>query len=71
MLPNEKPCKDCIHAKVCEATKKYDEINISITHPFFKAKIECTEFIHKPDPVIKKADAIYSSTEMHQAIIKD
>ena len=43
MLPN-KPCENCIHKKVCEASKKFDEIDIKITHPFFKAMIECTEF---------------------------
>ncbi len=44
MLPKEKPCETCIHKKVCEAKAKYEEINISITHPFFRAKIECTEY---------------------------
>lgn len=43
MLPN-KPCEHCIHKKVCEASKKFDEIDVKITHPFFKARIDCTEF---------------------------
>ena len=61
MLP-EKPCEKCIHKKVCEATKKFDEINVNITHPFFRAKIECSEFEHKPEALIKKADSIFSTT---------
>lgn len=72
MLPNERPCENCIHKKVCEATKKFDEINIELPHPFFKAKIECIEFIHKPTGLMKKADAIYSpSDEMHKAIVEE
>lgn len=47
MLPN-KPCDNCIHKKVCEASKKFDEIDVKVTHPFFKARIECTEFQSKP-----------------------
>ena len=69
MLPNEKPCENCIHKKVCEATKKFEEINIEVTHPFFKAKIECTEFQHKPDILMKKAENLYSSQEMHKAVM--
>lgn len=69
MLPNERPCDNCIHKKVCEATKKFDEINI--THPFFKAKIECTEFQHKPSQLLKKAESIYTPDEMHKAIIEE
>lgn len=48
MLPTERPCDSCIHKKVCEASKKFDEINVSVTHPFFKAKIECSEYSPKP-----------------------
>ena len=44
MLPKGKPCDRCIHNKVCEAKNKYDEIDIKITHPFFTAKIECSQF---------------------------
>lgn len=44
MLPKGKPCDRCIHNKVCEAKNKYDEIDIKITHPFFTARIECSQF---------------------------
>ena len=44
MLPKEKPCERCIHKKVCEAKGKYEEIDIKVTHPFFKVKVECTQF---------------------------
>ena len=71
MLPNEKPCNDCIHKRVCEASKKFDEINVSVTHPFFKARIECVEFQHKPEAFIKKADGIYSADKMHKAVIEE
>ncbi len=70
MLP-KKPCDNCIHKKVCEATKKFDEINVSVTHPFFKARIECTEFQQKPEPLMKKAEAIYSPIDMHKAIVEE
>lgn len=59
MLPNEKPCENCIHKRVCEASKKFDEINVTVSHPFFKARIECTEFQHKPDVLLKKSMNIY------------
>ena len=71
MLPNEKPCDNCIHKRVCEASKKFDEINVQITHPFFKAKIECIEFQQKQDLLVKKGEAIYSPKEMHKAIIEE
>ncbi len=60
MLP-EKPCEKCNHKKVCEATKKFDEINISITHPFFKAKIECSEFQPRQDVFVKKSDNVFKT----------
>lgn len=70
MLP-EKPCEKCNHKKVCEATKKFDEISITISHPFFKAKIECSEFQPKPDALIKKAESIYTPSELHKAIVEE
>ncbi len=57
MLPN-KPCDNCIHKKVCEASKKFDEIDVKITHPFFKARIECTEF--QSGTLIRKGETILS-----------
>ena len=71
MLPSERPCENCIHRKVCEASKKFDEITVTVSHPFFKARIECTEFQHKPEALLKKAEAIYSPTEMHKAIVEE
>lgn len=59
MLPNEKPCKTCIHQKVCEASKKFDEIDVKVTHPFFKARVECTEYIEKRCAVVPKSETIY------------
>ena len=54
MLPKEKPCDRCIHRKVCEAKNKYEEIDVKVTHPFFKVKIECSEFEEvKQEPVTK------------------
>lgn len=47
MLPDERPCITCMHKKVCEASKKFDEIDVTITHPFFKAKIVCSEYSPK------------------------
>ena len=71
MLPNERPCENCIHKKVCEATKKFDEINVQMPHPFFKAKIECIEFEHKPSALMKKAENIYKPNELHKAVIEE
>lgn len=71
MLPSKKPCDDCIHKKVCEATKKFDEINIEVTHPFFEAKIECREYHKRPDVLTKKSESIYTSNEMHKAVIEE
>lgn len=71
MLPNKKPCENCIHKKVCEATKKFDEINVTVTHPFFKAQIECTEF-RQQEGLIKKSESIYyQPNEMRKAVIDD
>lgn len=70
MLPNEKPCNECIHKRVCEASKKFDEINVQVTHPFFKAKIECIEFQHRPDVLIKKAEGIYTTGPLKKAIVE-
>ena len=54
MLPKEKPCDRCIHRKVCEAKGKYEEIDVKVTHQFFKVKIECSEFEEvKQEPVTK------------------
>ena len=44
MLPKEKPCERCIHKNVCEARNKYEEIDIKVSHPFFTAKIVCSQF---------------------------
>jgi len=53
MLPKEKPCDKCIHRNVCEARAKFEEIDIKITHQFFKAKIECTQFEEsRPKPKV-------------------
>lgn len=53
MLPKEKPCDRCIHKNVCEARNKYEDIDIKITHPFFTAKIVCSQFQeNKPTPKI-------------------
>ena len=53
MLPKEKPCEKCIHKNVCEARNKYEDIDIKITHPFFTAKIVCSQFQeNKPTPRI-------------------
>lgn len=71
MLPNEKPCDNCIHKRVCEASKKFDEINVHITHPFFKARIECTEYQHKSDALVTKGEAVCSPNEMHKAIVEE
>lgn len=60
MLP-EKPCEKCNHKKVCEASKKFDEINISITHPFFKAKIECSEFQPKEQTFMKRSESVFTA----------
>ena len=69
MLPNKKPCENCIHKKVCEATKKFDEINVTVTHPFFKAQIECTEF---REGLVKKSESIYCEpNEMRKAVIEN
>lgn len=57
MLP-EKPCEKCNHKKVCEASKKFDEINITITHPFFKARIECSEFQPRQEVFMKKSESV-------------
>jgi len=51
MLPKERPCDTCNHRKVCEARNRYDEIDIKITHPFFKVRVECSQFEpSKPRP---------------------
>jgi len=53
VLPKEKPCDKCIHRNVCEARVKFEEIDIKITHQFFKAKIECTQFEEsRPKPKV-------------------
>lgn len=53
MLPKEKPCERCIHKRVCEAKGKYDEIDVKVTHQFFKVKIECSQFqADEPKPKI-------------------
>ena len=53
MLPKEKPCDRCIHKNVCEARNKYEEIDIKISHPFFTAKIVCSQFEeNKPKPKV-------------------
>lgn len=47
MLPKEKPCENCIHRKVCEATKRFQEIEVKVTHPFFIVKVDCSQFEEK------------------------
>ena len=41
------PCDDCIHKKVCNAKKCFEETRFETTHPFVDIQVGCTEYIHR------------------------
>lgn len=49
----EIPCETCIHNKVCDAKRLFDNAK-AMTHPYIKILIECTEFYAKPQNKIQK-----------------
>lgn len=42
------PCESCIHNKVCNVRKCFEETDVKTTHPYIKVTLECTEFYAKP-----------------------
>lgn len=57
MLPKERPCDTCNHKRVCEAKGKFDEIDVSVTHPFFKVKIVCEQYQKSmPEPNVFRGE---------------
>lgn len=38
------PCEVCIHKKVCNVRKCFEETEVKTTHPFVKVTLACTEF---------------------------
>lgn len=42
------PCESCIHNKVCNTRKCFEETEVKTTHPYIKVILECTEFYAKP-----------------------
>ena len=41
------PCESCIHNKVCNTRKCFEETEVKTTHPYVKVILECTEFYAK------------------------
>ena len=44
MLRKDIPCDNCIHNKVCNVRKQFEETEVNTTHPYIIVKLECTEF---------------------------
>ena len=44
MIRKDIPCDNCIHNKVCNVRKQFEETEVKTTHPYIIVKLECTEF---------------------------
>ena len=44
MIREDIPRNKCIHNKVCNVRKQFEETEVKTTHPYIIVKLECTEF---------------------------
>lgn len=57
----KEPCCSCIHRKVCNAKICLNELKYTIVHPFFKIKVECTEYYDEQLATMAKTQSIKES----------
>ena len=44
MIRKDIPCTKCIHNRVCNVRKQFEETEVKTTQPYIIVKLECTEF---------------------------
>lgn len=49
MVERDIPYDKCIHNRVCNVRRQFEQTEVKTTHPYIIVKLECTEFYKDVD----------------------